>query len=472
MADLFLHLAFARRLRLADELHPIVGETLARRPALVALGAALPHLPGVERNAQGFFLRLFSRGSDAARWQKQLASTPSPRAELVKRFLLPTNDLGPMARLSLALGLLAHELLEASTTSLVPAGGADRAAVERAQARLWLQTAVPNTRELEAEWRPVAELADGDLQRRTIEHVDAALKAAFGQGPGKDAIARWMKRLATEVEPAALQGLPPSLGVADHVARGPHFENNNFVARVQDAVNWFVIAADRLGARAERGALDAASIVDALCAGGSSIVQADDAAADRRERWTSWLREQRDSTLTRGRNDRPAFIDGVTGRPVHRSGALTGVLKLSDLPPEVVPPELQMPSLPPESSVSAPPLPAMTQEVSLAAIVAATEAAAANSFSAPARTQEISLAQIEAEVGAFGAPAATQEISLAQIEAAAEARSADAALALMSGVTEQLQKLNDLRLSGAITESEFATQKERLLAATAEPPHE
>jgi hypothetical protein len=470
MADLFLHLAFARRLRLAEELHPLVGETLTRRPALIALGAALPQLPGVERKGMGFFLRLFSRGSEAARWQKQLAATSSPRAELVKRFVLPTNDLGPMGRLSLALGVLAHEILEASTSTLAPTSGADRAAVERAQARLWLQAAVPNTRDLEGEWRPVADLADSDLQKRAIDHVDAALKAAFGQGPGRDAIARWMKGLVAEVAPAALQGLPPSLGVADHVARGPHFENNNFVARVQDAVNWFVVAADRLGARAERGDLDAASVIDALCAGGSTIVQTDDSAGERRQRWTSWQRGRRDEMLTRGRNDRPAFINGVEVKAIHRSNAFTGMLNLSDLPPEAVPPELQTPSLPPESSVSAPPLPAMTQEVSLAAIAAAAEAA--SSFTAPAMTQEISLAQIEAESRAFAAPAATQEISLAQIEAAAEARSAEGALAVMHGVTEQLQKLNDLRVSGVITESEFATQKERLLAATADPPRE
>jgi hypothetical protein len=473
MADLFLHLAFARRLRLAEELHPLVGETLARRPALVALGAALPHMPGVERKGMGFFLRLFSRGSEAARWQKQLAPTSSPRPELVKRFLLPTNDLGPMARLSVALGMLAHEILEASTSSLAPANAAERAGIERAQARLWLQAAVPNARDLENEWRPVADLADADLQKRAIEHVDGALRAAFGQAPGRDAIARWMKGLVAEVAPAALQGLPPSLGVADHIARGPNFENNNFVARVQDAVNWFVVAADRLGARAESTELDAAAIVEALCAGGTTIVQEDAGSAERRERWMAWQRERRDATLNRGRNERPAFSEGHGDvRHAHRSNAFTGMLNLSDLPPGELPPELKSTSLPPESSAAAPPLPAMTQEVSLAAIAAAAANAAHSAgFAAPTMTQEISLAQIEAESGAFAAPAATQEISLAQIEAAA---SAEGSPASPNGLTEQIQQLHALRTAGAVNEPESDAPNARVdePSLVPEPPRE
>ena len=65
MADLFLHLSFARRLRLAEGLHPLVGEALARRPSLVALGATLPLLPGIERQGMSFFRRLFAGGSEA-----------------------------------------------------------------------------------------------------------------------------------------------------------------------------------------------------------------------------------------------------------------------------------------------------------------------------------------------------------------------------------------------------------------------
>jgi len=420
MADLFLHLAFARRLRLAEGLHPLIGETLTRRPALVVLGAALPHLPGVERKGMGFFQRLFSRGSEAARWEKQLAATSSPRAELVKRFFLPANDLGPLARCSVALGVLAHELLAASTSSLAPST-ADRAGVERAQARLWLQAAIPSARELEHEWRPIADLADAGLHKRAIEHVDGALKTAFGQGPGREGIARWMKGLVAEVAPAALGGLPPTLGVADHVARGPHFENNNFVARVQDAVTWFVIVANRLGERVERADVNAVAVIDALCAGGAEILQADAAAGARRERWESWQRERRATTLDRGRNEKPAFCAGADH---HRGNAFTGMLNLSDLPPSDLPPELHVSSLPPESTAAAPPLPAMTKEISLAAIAAAAGGAR---FQTPARTQEISLVQVEAESRAFGAPAATQELSLAQVEAESRAFGAPAA---------------------------------------------
>jgi hypothetical protein len=489
MADLFLHLAFARRLRLAAGIHPLIGETLTRRPALVALGAALPLLPGVERKGMGFFMRLFSRGADAARWQKQLTATTAPRPELFKRFALPAGELGPMARLSLALGVLAHELLEASVTAPAP-NGADRASVERAQARLWLQSAVPNARDLDHEWRPVSELADPELQRRAIDHVDAALKAAFGAGPGRDSVTRWMKGLVVEVAPASVNGLPPSLALTDQAARGPYYDTPGFAGQVTRATERFTMLAARLGARLEQGDLDAASAAEALCASGNAVLTSDDGAGDARERWQTWQRERRSSTLLRGRNDRPAFLEGVGEvKAIHRSNAFTGMLNLADVPPDALPPELQNPSLPPEATASAaPPTPAMTQEVSLAAIQAATTAGPGatagmppppNSgetqppaFAAPAMTQEISLSQIEAEARAYSAPTVTQEISVAQIEAVAAPPRSDGTLALMQGVTEQLQKLNELRLAGVITEAEFAEQKQRLLNITAPPAAE
>jgi hypothetical protein len=331
-----------------------------------------------------------------------------------------------MARCSLALGVLSHELLEASTASLAPAT-ADRGGVERAQARLWLQTAVPNARELTNEWQPVTELADAELHRRAVDHVDAALRTAFGHGPGPEALLRWIKGLVNEVTPAAAgEGLPPSLGVADHVARGPHFENNSFVARVQDAANWFVVVANRLGEQVERNDVDAATLIEALCGGQGAVVTTEPDADGRRARWQTWQRGRRETMLTRGRNERPAFLEGVgETRSVHRSSAFTGMMNLSDLPQSELPPEVHVASLPPEAAMSAPPMPAVTQEVSLAAIAAATQAAFstadAHGFVAPAKTQEISLAQIEAESRAFATPARTQEISLAQIEAEAGA---------------------------------------------------
>ncbi|HEY1101563.1 MAG TPA: hypothetical protein VGF99_21670, partial [Myxococcota bacterium] len=149
MADLFLHLPFARRLRLAEGLHPLIGETLTRRPSLVGLGATLPLLPGVERKGMSFFRRIFSSGGEAGRWQKQLQAGATPRAALVRSYLLPVNDLGPMGRLALALGALSHDVLEARLApGMAHVAAGDRAAVERAQARLWLQASIPNTRGL------------------------------------------------------------------------------------------------------------------------------------------------------------------------------------------------------------------------------------------------------------------------------------------------------------------------------------
>jgi hypothetical protein len=342
------------------------------------------------------------------------------------------------------MGVLAYEVLAASTSSVAPSG-AEGAAVERAQARLWLQAAVPNARDLESEWRPVADLADAELQRRAIDHVEEALKTAFGRGPGRETIARWMKGLVAEVAPAVEAGLPPSLGVADHVVRGPHFENNGFVARVQDAVNWFVVVANRVGERVENGETDAAALIDALCAGGSEVVQTEADATGRREHWQAWQQERRSSTLTRGRNDKPAFVDGVGEmRGMHRSNGFTGMVNLSDLPPSELPPELHTASLPPESaSEAAPPMPAVTQEVSLAAIEAAAAAQNATGFAAPTRTQEVSLAQIEAESASFGAPMITQELTVSQIVAESPALAAPTATQELS--LAQIEAVTDLQ---------------------------
>lgn len=442
MADLFLHLSFARRLRLAEGLHPLVGETLTRRQSLVALGAALPSLPGIERARMSWFRRLFSGGSDTARWQKNLAPSSTPRAEFVKRFIVDSGaggGLGPMARLALGLGLLAHELLEAKLAA-GSSTGPDKAAIERAQARLWMQAAIPTG--MEAEWRPIAELGDGELHRRTFEHLDAALKAAFGAGPGKDALHRWARGLVSEVAPAVPTGLPPSLAMADHAARGPHFENNGFVGRVQDAQNWFVLLANRLGERATVAAPDATAVIDALCAGGANVIEADGDASAVRDRWISWHTKTRKDTLERGRNDKPAFIEGIGEvKPVHRSNAFTGMMNLSDLPPEALPPELRPAALPPPSDVLAPPVP-HTMEVSLASLEGLANPPpnlpplpldasgplpmARPTALPPTHTQEISVAQIEGEARAFAAPAMTQEISVAQIESEARAFSAPA----------------------------------------------
>lgn len=416
MADLFLHLPFARRLRLAEGLHPLIGETLTRRPSLVGLGATLPLLPGVERKGMSFFRRLFSSGGEAARWQKQLQAGGAPRVGLVRSYLLPVNDLGPMGRLALALGALSHEILEAKLApGMTHVAAGDRAAVERAQARLWLQASVPNTRSLEAEWRGLADLTDIEQQRRTWEHVDAALKSAFGSSPGRDVLTRWGRGLVAEVAPLEQLGLPPSLGMADHSARAAHFDGNDYVNRVQQAINWFVVVANRLGEAVAREDFTDAGLTLALCGGGvDALVEHDDDADGLRTRWLFWYGDTRTRMLLRGRNDKPAFVEGQDPKAVHRSNAFTGMMNLADLPADQLPPELQNPSLPPESAV-APPPPAMTQEVSLAMIEQAD--AAARGFMAPPLTQEISTQQIEGEQHEFASPVQTQEVSALQIEA-------------------------------------------------------
>src|SRR5689334_7203376 len=150
MGDLFLHLPFARRLRLAEGLHPLASEAVVRRPALVALGAALTHLPETERKGMSFFRRLFSRGGEGARWQKLLAPAAAPRVDLLVALLARADGhaFGSLARLAIGLGFLSHEVLEASVAPLLAnVDGSARRGIERAQARLWLQHAVPRARD-------------------------------------------------------------------------------------------------------------------------------------------------------------------------------------------------------------------------------------------------------------------------------------------------------------------------------------
>lgn len=454
MADLYLHLPFARRLRLADGLHPLVAEALARRQSLVALGASLPLLPGVERKGMSFFRRLFSGRGDAARWQKLLAVTSTPRVELVKRFLIggdTLQGLGTMSRLALGLGVLSHELLEAKVQGLVPANAGEQSAIERAQARLWMQSAIPHN--LEQEWKVVGELEDSDLHKRTFEHINGALKAAYGEGPGRDVLQRWARGLVAEVAPAMQNGLPQSFSVPDHLARGPYFENNNFTRKVQEAVANFVLLANRLGERlTQTNELEPLPIVEALCGSTGELLTSDVDAEGLRDRWVDWQVKKRRDTLDRGRNDKPAFIEGLGDvKPVHRSAAFTGMLKLSDIPAGDVPPPLSSEGLPLSSEVPAPPIP--DGDLSVVDIQTAAARLPAlpwdasgplpilrTSPQAPALTQEISMAQIEGEMlefaaraaqhqtpsgqsaaDGFSAPALTQEVSHMQIEAQAAA---------------------------------------------------
>jgi hypothetical protein len=423
MADLFLHLPFARRLRFAEGLHPLAAEAVTRRPSLVVLGACLAGLPGNERRGMSFLRKLFSRGGEAARWQKLLAPTPGqPHVDTIVSLLSPEDAaIGPLARLALGLGAVSHEILEEKIgplTASLPA--AERAAVERAQARLWLQS-VP--RQLEAEWRPMLDLAEGDANRRALTHVDRALKRVYGAGPGDAALARWIKGLAAEVGPlvegkGADGALPPSLSLADHDARGPHFEGAGFVEKAQAAVSWIVFVANRLGAAFTMHNPERAMLVSSLSGAGGLLPEPTPAEIEtQRQQWRTWIHGAREESMLRGRNPKPAFAEGeAPPSPEHRLASITKVMSLSDLPPESD--GSGAPPLPETSGAHAapPPPPAVTQEVNVAQIQA--EAPANEGFQAPAHTQEVSLAQIEAEqtnAEGFQLPAHTQEVTSAQL---------------------------------------------------------
>lgn len=431
MADLFLHLSFARRLRSADGLHPIVAEALARRASLVCLGAALSHLPQQDRRGVGFFRRLFSRGGDAARWQKVLAPG-TPRVELVAALLTPPSgdgteaQPGSMMRAALALGVLSSDLLDEAVGGTVSGHpSADRAAIERAQARLWLRAAVPNTAELEREWRPALELGDTDLFKVAIAHVDRAILAVSKAAPGEALIGRWLKGLASEVAPVAeiakSAGLPAPLAISDDAARAPHFEQAAFLEKTQAAVARFVTLANEIAESLLENAPPErvqANLAVSL-ARGADLAGAAVALDGARGRWRAWLQGARMAALERGRNPKPAYADGepnIAPRPAH-----TQVMTLADLPPETdatgAPPvpEMSGPNMPPPPG-SVPPAPTMTQEVSIAQIEA-------EAFRVPPHTQEISAVQIEASDAAFAPPAHTQEVSVAQIEATEAPRS-------------------------------------------------
>ena len=413
MADLYLHLVFARRLRFAEGLHPLASEVLARRPSLVALGATLASLPAAERRGMSFLRRLFSRSGEVARWQKLLSATPgSPRAELVATMAAAEpGGLGGLARAGLALGLLSYELLEnavgSHTASMQPM---ERAAVERAQARLWLQATLAREQDLAHELQPVLALSDGDATRRALAHANGALTKLHGTGPGEAMLQRWVKSLVAEVAQLIERGaLPASLGMDDHAARGPHFECPAFVEKVQVAVSSFVLVADRLAAAMSGADPDVAALTSALD-GLRAPAWSQSVIDELRGSWRTWFKGAREAALARGRNDKPAFGEGEVP-PEHRQRGITSVMSLADLPPEAQ--DVGAPPLPEMSGPNVPPSipPTTTQEVSIAQIEAE-----ARAFAAPPHTQEVSTAQIEAEAGEFSAPARTQEVTAAQIE--------------------------------------------------------
>lgn len=377
-----------------------------------------------------WFRRLFSGGGEAARWQKLLAASPGePHVDLLVSVLRSEEAaIGPMARFALGCGLLAHELLEEKlggvTSSLQ---GPQKAAVERGQARLWLQTIerdLKNGATLHGEWRPAAdfgEAANAEAHKRTVQHVDRALKRVYGSGPGEGTLGRWLKALATEVGPLAevdrsgKGGLPPSLSMADADVRAAHFDQVAFVDKVRAAQVAFVVLANRLAEAFSKGAPEQAALTDAL--GGKLEEPTTDAAAVK-ARWTTWQQTTRDATMNRGRNPKPAFAEDGSGyqgggASEQRLASITKVMSLSDLPPESDP--TSAPPLPEASGpvlLGMPPVPPnVTQEISVAQIESESRA-----FQSPPMTQEVSVGQIEqSDAASFAAPALTQEVSAAQL---------------------------------------------------------
>lgn len=336
MADLFLHLPFARRLRLAEGLHPLASEALVRRPSLVMLGAAIAALPDGEHRSMSWFRRLFSGGGTAARWQKALAGTPGrvPERLVVSLLAGGTPELGTMARLAVGLGVISRTALErqlAPLTATLPAG--EREAVERAQARLWLQARVPAR--LELEWQPLTELLEGEQARRVLAHVDRALQAAHGSSPGEQSLVRWVKRLITDVAPlgaadSASGPLPPPLAVSDQSARALHFDTPRFVERVDAAVELFSTIANRLAA-AFTMAAPSLEVVQELLAVDDSLPAPTGAEREAiRAEWMAWRREARSEALTRGRNPRAAFAEDHFGEGELAEGVLAEGLLAED----------------------------------------------------------------------------------------------------------------------------------------------
>jgi len=457
MGDIFLHVLFARRLRTSSGLHPLVVEAIVRRPNYVALGAALPLLPQLERARAPFFKRLFGIGAgESTKWTSKLDAG----AGTLRSLAAAVAD-GPsgLPRLALVVGLVSHDAL---TRALAPAlanvDAAQRPAIARAQARLWMQTAVPSRKDLVAEWAVLKSLAEPDVVRRAAEVLEQAMKHDFRETPPREALLRWARALAHQADQVDQNGLPPSLGVSDHDARASHFDGEAaFVRRTDEAAARLALGLGRL-AEAFEGKTPTAEELRTLVAsiatatdGPPSMGEVDEQGKKARER----IGGLREAALSRGRNPKAAYHDDArpTMPPLpedsgenqaFRAPAHTQEISAADVE-GALSDDAPPPTLPNAASSSAPlqtqeisavevvdaapAAPKVTQQISLADIaeemVAADEGrkGSANPFDAPSSTQQVSLDDIEAELAANEQPtspkppAHTQQISLADIEA-------------------------------------------------------
>lgn len=406
MSDLFLHITFARRLRLLDGLHPLVAEALLRRPALVALGAALATLPDIERKGMSFFQKLFSRNSsESARWQKQFASSAS-NIDVLSHLLGrgDQDNVGLLSRAALGLGFLSYCVVEATVgTTTASLDGNARAVAERNQARAWLQRNIPNSKDLAHEWRVIQELENNDRQQKILVHIEKALTKATQSPPTTGTVQRWVRGFCAEVKPLAINAaLPKSLGGDE--------SKNDIQAQIQQASSWFAALSALLGETMQEQE-PAASVIHALLsADGKLKVAAPPSPSEGVQRWHAQLIQRRSRAFERGRNPESAFdkmISGsLNGLVVPRAdlshlvsgdpstpGPVTTVFKLDQVQAAM---QQMTPPPPMPAPAATPPMPP------------------------PAHTQEVSLAQIEASVLAPPMPppppAQTQEVSLGQVE--------------------------------------------------------
>lgn len=424
MGDLFLHLPFARRLRFAEGLHPIAAEAMVRRAPAVVLGAALPFLPEIERNRANWFRRLFMGGAqEAAKWRKQLENRDGPpRSEFVIALLSGVeggaNAPGPMTRLAFGIGAMSTEILSVSIEPVLTGlDGSQRDAVTGALARLWLQKTMPNLNGLPAEWRPTQRLQESENIKPLLGHLEAAMKTAFGDSPGRDALQRWVKSLSTEMHPLLQTGgLPPETSIPLHEVESKYFNGDEkFLVRAQEALTRTVYLANRVAECFLGQDATKAQLSDALTeqAGALRDVPSNDVLDGVATKWKSRVADVREDALHRGRNPEAAFKEG-------EDGLLEGLPNLPPLPQDASGQNLAAPGGAPN----------VTQEVSLSQIEAevgkAGGAATQPPPRAPANTQQVSVADIEAEVeasqSAEGAatppapPTSTQQISTADIE--------------------------------------------------------
>jgi hypothetical protein len=459
MGDIFLHVLFARRLRHATALHPVAAEALARRPSMVAYGAALPLLPGLERSRVSFFKRIFGIGAgESQKWTRALEPNGSRLSELAAAICdTSTGDaVGPLPKLALTIGVLSHEVLsQAIGPTLASIDPAARPAYARGQARLWMQFAVPTRRELVAEWSAARAVQDPEVMKRAFDLLDAAFRASLKESPGKEVFTRWARGLAHAVLPLVDgTGMPDALGLNDHDVRASVFDGGAaFIERTEAATTRLAFLVGRLASVFEGRSPTYVEVRDALFDSAGVLREAPSTSEldGLVTRWSSRMGELREEALTRGRNPKAAYHDDGHPQmpplpedsgesPAFRAPAHTqeisaaeieGQLGDSSSEPSGSPLKTQeISAVEIEEATSLPPQPPrVTQQISLADIAEEMSAAddgrpgSSNPFDAPSSTQQVSLDDIEAELSSAMStetprpPAVTQQISAADIEA-------------------------------------------------------